>query len=176
MCVFPSLGDDLPYVTNFCNPLMGVELAISGWSRGSRCPRPSLECAWEAPSASPVNTSPGSTGNDTDSPLQSSRSMQSQQLAVMVVEHQPDSPHDSLEVQEVDVPAPGDGEVLLRVVCRPINPAGEVDDDGAFPCSTQAAVHVAPQTYSPVVSRRYSQSTGHISSLQISSCNPGAGR
>ena len=50
--------------------------------------------------------------------------MPSKQRAVLVVKQKPDSPHENIEVQEIDVPTPKEGEVLLRVLCRPINPAG----------------------------------------------------
>ena len=42
----------------------------------------------------------------------------------MVVKQKPGSPHENIEVQEIDVPTPKEGEVLLRVLCRPINPSG----------------------------------------------------
>ena len=50
--------------------------------------------------------------------------MPSKQHAVMVLKQKPESPHENIEVQEIHVPSPKDGEVLLKVLCRPINPAG----------------------------------------------------
>ena len=49
----------------------------------------------------------------------------SKQHAVMVVNQKVDQPHENVKIQEVDIPTPTDGEVLIRILCRPIHPAGK---------------------------------------------------
>ena len=62
--------------------------------------------------------------------------MPSKQHAVMVLKQKLENPHENIEVQEMDVPTPKDGEVLLRVLCRPINPAGTCCGTTACPSPT----------------------------------------
>ena len=44
-------------------------------------------------------------------------------LAVRVVEFHPEDPAAGLRVEELAIPAPGEGEYLVRVHLRPVNPS-----------------------------------------------------
>ena len=43
----------------------------------------------------------------------------------MLLQQKPEDPDQNIQVREVDVPSPAADEVLLQVICRPINPAGK---------------------------------------------------
>lgn len=66
--------------------------------------------------------------------------MSGKQLAVQVTNFNREQPEASIEVNEIPIPEPSQGQVLVRITLRPINPADVFSIQGVYPGFTPKEV------------------------------------
>ncbi|KAK9808716.1 hypothetical protein WJX72_002434 [[Myrmecia] bisecta] len=66
------------------------------------------------------------------------------QTAVQVVKYNFDVPADAIEVGKLDIPQPGEKEVLIRLILRPVNPADIFSIQGVYPGFRPSSLPAVP--------------------------------